>query len=108
MATVTTPDVATPDLDEDIAVDVEKSAEKLWTVIAHDDPFTTMDFVIRIMVQVFKKPAVFAEAIMWQVHTEGKSAVDALPKAVAERRVRIATVQARMEGFPFLLTIEPA
>jgi ATP-dependent Clp protease adaptor protein ClpS len=77
-------------------------------VIAHDDPVTTMEFVVRIMVQVFKKPLILAEAIMWQVHNEGQSVVVVLPKAEAESRVRIATMAARLEGFPFRFSIEPA
>lgn len=98
----------TPDVEEVQIVETTDTSDDLWKVIAHDDPFTTMEFVVRIMVQVFKKPLIFAEAIMWQVHNEGQSVVDTLPKADAERRVRIATVQARMEGFPFQFTIEPA
>jgi ATP-dependent Clp protease adaptor protein ClpS len=78
-----------------------------WKIIAHDDDVTTMEFVVRIMVQIFKKPLILAEAIMWQVHTEGQSVVDVLPKAEAERRVRLATTAARLEGFPFRFTIEP-
>lgn len=78
-----------------------------WKVIAHDDPITTMEFVVRIMVQIFKKPLIFAEAIMWQVHNEGMSVVDVLPKPEAESRVRAATFAARLEGFPFRFTIEP-
>ena len=86
----------------------DEAIEPLWKVIAHDDPVTTMEFVVRIMVQVFKKPIIFAEAIMWQVHNEGLSVVDTLPKAEAERRVKIATMAARLEGFPFRFTLEPA
>ena len=78
-----------------------------WKVIAHDDNYTTMEFVVRIMVQIFKKPLILAEAIMWQVHNEGQSVVDVLPKAEAEHRVRKATAVARLEGFPFRFTIEP-
>lgn len=78
-----------------------------WKIIAHDDDVTTMEFVVRVMVQIFKKPLIIAEAIMWQVHTEGRSVVDVLPRAEAERRVRLATAAARLEGFPFRFTIEP-
>ena len=96
----------------DVATDREvvcadETDDTLYKVIAHDDNTTTMEFVVRIMVQIFKKPIVFAEAIMWQVHNEGQAGVDVLPKAEAERRVRKATLLARMEGFPFQLTIEP-
>ncbi|MCA9918756.1 MAG: ATP-dependent Clp protease adaptor ClpS [Anaerolineales bacterium] len=86
----------------------DEAIEPRWKVIAHDDPVTTMEFVVRIMVQVFKKPIIFAEAIMWQVHNEGLSVVDTLPKPEAERRVKTATMAARLEGFPFRFTLEPA
>ena len=88
-------------------VDTAVEREKRWKVIAHDDPVTTMEFVVRIMVQIFKKPLIFAEAIMWQVHNEGLSVVDVLPRAEAEARVRRATMAARLEGFPFRFTLEP-
>ncbi len=96
------------DVAEETAVLEEEALEKLWRVIAHDDDFTSMEFVVRIMVQIFKKPLIFAEAIMWQVHNEGQSVVDTLPRAEAEFRVKKATVAARLEGFPFRFTIEPA
>ncbi|MCP4422340.1 MAG: ATP-dependent Clp protease adaptor ClpS [Chloroflexi bacterium] len=96
------------EIEEDQQIDLDETLESLWKVIAHDDPFTTMEFVVRIMVQIFKKPLIFAEAIMWQVHNEGLSVVDTLPKSEAEKRVRRATLVARLEGFPFSFTIEPA
>lgn len=100
--------VAEPDLAAEQQAADQDTDDSRWKVIAHDDPVTTMEFVVRIMVQIFKKPVVFAEAIMWQVHNEGQSVVDVLPKAEAERRVRLATTAARLEGFPFRFTIEPA
>jgi ATP-dependent Clp protease adaptor protein ClpS len=99
--------ISEPDLAREEASQSDESLEKLWKVIAHDDPFTTMEFVVRIMVQIFKKPLILAEAIMWQVHNEGLSVVDALPRPEAEYRVRKATAAARFEGFPFRFTIEP-
>ena len=93
--------------DEQLDLHVKDELEKRWKIIAHDDPFTTMEFVVRIMVQIFKKPLIFAEAIMWQVHNEGQSVVDVLPKSEAELRVRKATIAARLEGFPFRFTLEP-
>ncbi len=95
------PDVKDTPAMEDTAVNDR------WKVIAHDDPVTTMDFVVWALVEFFYKPLIFAEAIMWQVHTEGMSVVDVLPKAEAERRVAQATFAARLQGFPFRFTIEP-
>jgi ATP-dependent Clp protease adaptor protein ClpS len=99
--------VTEPDLAQEQAIEPDEALEKLWKIIAHDDPITTMDFVVRIMVQIFKKPLILAEAIMWQVHNEGLSVVDTLPRPEAEYRVRKATAAARLEGFPFRFTLEP-
>ncbi len=96
-----------PNIEEQTDAVSAETDDQLWKVIAHDDPVTTMEFVVRIMVQIFKKPLIFAEAIMWQVHNEGQSVVDVLPKSEAEARVRRATMAARLEGFPFRFTIEP-
>ena len=100
-------EIGEPDVSEDLRLDEKTESEKLWKIIAHDDPITTMEFVVRIMVQIFNKPVILAEAIMWQVHNEGLSVVDVLPKTEAEYRVRKATIAARLEGFPFRFTIEP-
>jgi ATP-dependent Clp protease adaptor protein ClpS len=103
-----TAEISLPEVAEDIRLDEDVGQDDLWKIIAHDDPITTMEFVVRIMVQIFKKPLIFAEAIMWQVHTEGQSVVDVLPRAEAEFRVRKAVAAARLEGFPFQFTLEPA
>lgn len=97
-----------PSIEQEQVVESATGHNDLWKVIAHDDDVTTMEFVVRIMVQIFQKPLIFAEAIMWQIHNEGNSVVDTLPKSEAEFRVRKATAAARLEGFPFKLTIEPA
>jgi ATP-dependent Clp protease adaptor protein ClpS len=99
--------VTEPDLAQEQAADTEAEQAKRWKIIAHDDNVTTMEFVVRIMVQIFKKPLILAEAIMWQVHNEGLSVIDVLPKPEAEYRVRKATAAARLEGFPFRFTLEP-
>jgi ATP-dependent Clp protease adaptor protein ClpS len=99
--------VTEPDLAQEQAADTEAEQAKRWKIIAHDDNITTMEFVVRIMVQIFKKPLILAEAIMWQVHNEGLSDIDVLPKPEAEYRVRKATAAARLEGFPFRFTLEP-
>ena len=91
---------------EDVDATASTAVSDRYKVIAHDDDFTSMEFVVRIMMQVFKKPIIFAEMIMWQVHNEGMSVVDVLPKAEAEHRVNKATAAARLEGFPFRFTIE--
>ncbi|HSH00978.1 MAG TPA: ATP-dependent Clp protease adaptor ClpS [Anaerolineae bacterium] len=98
------PDVVT---EPDVDVDADVGDGHLWKVIAHNDHQTTMDFVVGLLIEVFNKPLILAEAIMWQVHNEGQAVVATYPKGEAERLVRRAIFMARMAGFPFQLTIEP-
>ena len=102
-----TPDVPDVDIDEERRVGADDTADSLWKVIAHDENVTTMEFVVQVMVHIFEKPVIFAEMIMRQVHNEGLSVVDALPKEEAERKVRKTVFLARSNGFPFKMTIEP-
>ena len=98
--------IADPAIEMEWVLAEETAVSDRYKIIAHDDDFTSMEFVVRIMMQVFKKPIIFAEMIMWQVHNEGMSVVDVLPKAEAEHLVKVATMMARLEGFPFQFTIE--
>jgi ATP-dependent Clp protease adaptor protein ClpS len=80
----------------------------LWKVIVHNDTATPMDFVILILVRIFQRPLIIAEAIMWEAHNNGNAVVVVLPKAEAEKRVKEAWFAARLEGFPLTFTLEPA
>ena len=44
-----------------------------FKVVIYNDDFTTMDFVVRVLTEVFFKSAAEAEALMLQVHKSGWS-----------------------------------
>lgn len=75
-----------------------------WAVIAWNDDFTTMDFVVKVLMSVFMKSQPEAEKIMMQVHKEGQSVVGTYSYDIAVSRARIAMDMARKEGFPLKLT----
>ena len=77
-----------------------------FSVVMHNDDFTTMDFVVRILVEVFHKDPLSAEAIMMHVHKNGRAVVGKYPYDIALTRVNTALSKAREEGFPFRMTIE--
>ena len=78
-----------------------------YKVIIYNDDFTTMDFVVRILMQVFFKSEAEAETLMLQVHHGGKAVVGIYSYDVATSKVRKATDMARESGFPLRLTVEP-
>ena len=78
-----------------------------YQVIIYNDDFTTMDFVVKVLVEVFLKTEADAEALMLQVHHSGKAVVGIYSYDVALSKVGKATRMAREAGFPLRLTVEP-
>ena len=80
---------------------------KRYKVTIFNDDFTTMEFVVTILVQVFFKSQADAEALMLQVHHSDKAVVGIYSYDVATSKARKATKMAREAGFPLRLTVEP-
>ena len=78
-----------------------------YTVTIYNDDFTTMEFVVMILKQIFFKSEAEAEALMLQVHHSDKAVVGIYSYDVATSKVRKATNMAREAGFPLRLTVEP-
>jgi len=81
---------------------------KQFCVIMHNDDFTTMDFVVAVLIDIFHKDEVTAQAIMLGVHRQGKAVVGKYPYDIAITKVNAALSRAQQEGFPFRMTVEEA
>lgn len=81
---------------------------KKYKVIIHNDDFTTMEFVVNILMTVFRYDATKAEALMLTVHKAGKATVGVYSMDIAFTKVQIATDMARQNHFPLKLTCEVA
>lgn len=81
---------------------------KQFNVLMLNDDFTTMDFVVAVLVDIFHKEEVTAQSIMMEVHKKGKAVVGKYPYDIAVTRVNQALRRAQEEGFPFRMTIEEA
>ena len=90
--------------------------ERQWTnlkeprrfkVVIYNDDFTTMEFVVMILVQVFFKSEEEAQALMLQVHHSDKAVVGIYSYDIALSKVHKATNMAREQNFPLRLTVEP-
>ncbi len=79
---------------------------KQYKVIMHNDDFTTMDFVVDILRDIFHKDEMEAERLMLLVHDVGKAVVGSYPYDIAVSKVQTAAARAKAEGFPFRMTLE--
>lgn len=81
---------------------------KDYKVVMHNDDFTTMEFVVNILMTVFKKDINTSNKIMMDVHKIGRGIVGVYPYDIAATKVAIALGMAKEEGFPFNIAIEEA
>ena len=73
-----------------------------------NDDFTTMDFVVAVLIDIFHKDQLTAEALMLDVHKKGKAVVGTYSYDIAVTKTRTAMQRARDEGFPFRMLVEEA
>lgn len=86
-------------------VDVRKP--RRFRVLLHNDDYTTMEFVIDVLMRFFAKTEAEAEALMLRVHTQGKAVAGVYSKDIAETKVKQVTQYARAHEAPLRVTAEP-
>ena len=85
---------------------VKVKEPKRYKVIMHNDDFTTMEFVVNILMTVFKKDINTSNNLMMKVHKGGSAIVGTYSYDIAKSKMEKTTALARQEGFPFKVTIE--
>lgn len=94
---------------EEVAVEERTGVKppRRYQILLHNDDFTTMEFVVSVLVRHFRKPAAEATRVMLDVHHRGVGVAGIYSRDVAETKVAAVTLEAREAGFPLLLTTEP-
>jgi len=91
---------------------LDKQKEKLkppskYNVVFWNDDYTPMDFVIVVLMDVFRKPPGIAFQIMMDVHENGKGiAGGPYPKEIGETKIKKVIQYARTAGHPLKVTLE--
>jgi ATP-dependent Clp protease adaptor protein ClpS len=80
---------------------------RMYKVILHNDDYTTMEFVVEILISVFRRTKVEATRIMLTVHSGGRGVAGVYTREIAETRANLAMDRARARGYPLLVTTEP-
>jgi ATP-dependent Clp protease adaptor protein ClpS len=88
-----------------------KSQEKTvspprYKVFMHNDDYTTMEFVVSMLVSVFHLLPVTADKVMLQIHMNGIGLCGTFPFEIAETKIHQVHTKARQEGFPLKCSME--
>ena len=84
----------------------QKQDPKLYKVVLLNDDYTTMEFVIHVLEEVFQKSPAESYQIMMHVHVNGRGIAGVYPWEVAETKVETVKSMAKDAGFPLRAVIE--
>ena len=94
------------DFQFDFSVDIDVREPRRFRVLLHNDDYTTMEFVIDTLIQVFRKTLDEATAIMLAVHEKGLGSCGVYTEEIAETKVAQVHERARRAGFPLRCSME--
>lgn len=81
---------------------------KLYKVLLLNDDYTTMEFVVALLIHVFHHDESAAQAIMLHIHQRGVGVAGIYTYEVAETKVAMVMELAEKAEFPLQCTLEPA
>ena len=87
--------------------DAKLKEPNMYRVILHNDDYTTMDFVIEVLVKIFHMPTAQATQIMLDVHKKGNGICGVYTYDIATSKIDQVHSMARSNEFPLKCSCEP-
>ncbi|MCX7122295.1 MAG: ATP-dependent Clp protease adapter ClpS [Gammaproteobacteria bacterium] len=81
---------------------------RLYQVVLLNDDFTPMDFVTRLLIQIFNMDELRANQIMLEIHHFGQAICGVYPREIAEMKVSQVLHLAHQEEHPLHCVFELA
>ena len=97
-----------PRIEEEVSLSLNLAEPTQYKVLLHNDDYTTMEFVVEILMGIFHKSLVEAEQIMFNIHRVGKAVCGTYTYDIAQTKVYQVKQLAKKSGFPLLATLEEA
>ena len=98
--------MASTDIQLDEKIKIKVSEPKNWKVILLNDDTTPMEFVIAILMEIFKHSHNSATDVTVQVHETGSGIAGVYSFEIAEAKAVEATQTARTNGHPLQIKLE--
>ncbi len=98
------------DGDNAVATESEQKVEppQLYKVLLHNDDYTTMEFVVMILMSIFRHPEPDAVQIMLNVHQKGVGVAGIFSYEIAETKAAKVMRLARQQEYPLRCSVELA
>jgi ATP-dependent Clp protease adaptor protein ClpS len=96
------------DFQDGLATRDEVVTPKLYRVLMHNDHYTTMEFVIDVLINVFRKTEADAYQIMMQIHNSGVGICGVFTLDIAKTKISEVHRRAREKGHPLRCSYEEA
>ena len=84
----------------------ETKEPRMYRVLLHNDDYTSMEFVVEILMVVFSKTPESAAKIMMNVHQKGIGVCGVYTHEIAETKVDTVHNLARESGYPLRCSME--
>ncbi len=95
-----------PKFEEELDFALELEEPRMFKVLLHNDDYTSMDFVVDILMRIFHKTKAQAEQIMLQIHKKNKAVCGVYTFEIAQTKAEQVKQLAKENEFPLLATIE--
>ncbi len=95
-----------PKIEEELDTGLALDRPKQYKVLLHNDDYTSMEFVIEVLMHLFHKSLADAERIMLEIHRAGQGTCGIFTHEIAETKVHQVKQLAKTNGFPLLATME--
>jgi ATP-dependent Clp protease adaptor protein ClpS len=86
----------------------DESLAPLYKVLVHNDDLTPFEFVMGVLIQIFKLSRERAYNVTFEAHRGGVALVIVEPREHAEFHIEQSHSLARGRNYPLTLTMEPA
>jgi ATP-dependent Clp protease adaptor protein ClpS len=98
------------DHDAGVVTETERKLKlpPMYRVLLHNDDYTTMEFVVMVLQDVFHKSPPEATQIMLHIHRNGLGVAGVYSHEIAETKVAVVEALARQHEFPLRCTSEEA
>jgi ATP-dependent Clp protease adaptor protein ClpS len=97
-----------PEIEEEVISETRDEIDEspMYRVLLHNDDYTTMEFVVEVLILVFRKSPEDSVEIMLNVHHKGVGICGVYTYEISETKVNNVHALARQHGFPLKCTME--